>query len=263
MLRGTSVVLFCSALVVSVAAVTLSATADAKQKPGAGKTKVVICHKGRVTIRVGLPAVKAHLRHGDTLGRCGAQAAAPHTARLAVVKNLINDNGGTKAPGDFTVTINGVTATGGNTFAGSSVAVVRTITTFGAYSVTESSVSGYAMKSAPGCSGTIAAGQDVVCVLTNDDVPATITVVKNVLNDHGGTKGPGDFTITIGGVTTTAGNTFAGSAAGVTKTLTSVGAYGVSEAAVAGYALQSASADCVGVIALGQSKTCTLTNNDV
>lgn len=35
-----------------------------------GKQKVVICHKGKKTITVGKPAAKAHLRHGDTLGRC-------------------------------------------------------------------------------------------------------------------------------------------------------------------------------------------------
>jgi hypothetical protein len=34
-----------------------------------GKTKVTLCHKGK-TITVGQPAAKAHLRHGDTAGRC-------------------------------------------------------------------------------------------------------------------------------------------------------------------------------------------------
>ena len=35
-----------------------------------GKTKVTLCHKGKKTITVGAPAVKAHLAHGDKLGRC-------------------------------------------------------------------------------------------------------------------------------------------------------------------------------------------------
>jgi hypothetical protein len=34
-----------------------------------GKNRVAICHKGK-TIRVALPAVKAHQRHGDTVGPC-------------------------------------------------------------------------------------------------------------------------------------------------------------------------------------------------
>jgi len=38
---------------------------------GAGQEKVTICHKGH-TIRVGKPAVKAHLKHGDHMGACTA-----------------------------------------------------------------------------------------------------------------------------------------------------------------------------------------------
>jgi hypothetical protein len=34
-----------------------------------GKTKVTLCHKGK-TLKVGAPAAKAHLRHGDKLGAC-------------------------------------------------------------------------------------------------------------------------------------------------------------------------------------------------
>jgi hypothetical protein len=34
-----------------------------------GKVKVRICHKGK-TITVAQPAVRAHLRHDDTLGPC-------------------------------------------------------------------------------------------------------------------------------------------------------------------------------------------------
>ena len=264
--RSNALRLFTGIALAALLVLSLGATAGAKPgpKPGKGQPKVTLCHKGHVTIRVGLPAVKAHLRHGDTLGPCGAHAPAPGTATLAVIKQVINSSGGTKTAADFTFTINGVSATGGNSFAGSAAGVVKTITTFGAYSVTESTVPGYALTSASaGCSGTIAAGQQKVCVLTNDDVPARLTVVKQVVNDHGGTKTAADFTITISGVTAVGGNTFAGSAAGVTKTLSSVGAYSVTEMAVAGYALQSASAGCSGTIALGESKTCVLTNNDI
>ncbi len=34
-----------------------------------GKHRVALCHKGH-TIRVAQPAVKAHVRHGDTIGAC-------------------------------------------------------------------------------------------------------------------------------------------------------------------------------------------------
>ena len=37
---------------------------------GAGRDKVVLCHKGKM-LTVGAPAQAAHLRHGDSLGACG------------------------------------------------------------------------------------------------------------------------------------------------------------------------------------------------
>jgi hypothetical protein len=74
---------FAVALLLSVAAL----AAPGKGKPGKGakasasqkqyspsgkqygRTKVTLCHKGHA-ITVGAPAVKAHLRHGDSLGPC-------------------------------------------------------------------------------------------------------------------------------------------------------------------------------------------------
>jgi hypothetical protein len=35
-----------------------------------GHHKVAVCHKGRRTLWLPQPAVRAHLRHGDTLGVC-------------------------------------------------------------------------------------------------------------------------------------------------------------------------------------------------
>jgi hypothetical protein len=42
-----------------------------------GQQKVALCHKGKVTITVGAPAQRTHLRHGDSLGGCegGPEAA--------------------------------------------------------------------------------------------------------------------------------------------------------------------------------------------
>ena len=144
-------------------------------KPGKGKGrhKVTLCHKGKVTITVGAPAVPAHLKHGDTLGPCAAAPApAPGTATLTVSKHVVNDSGGTKSAADFTLTINGVSAAGGNSFAGSEAGVTKTLSTVGAYSVTETAVPGYALSGVSAdCSGTIALGEHKTCTLMNNDVP--------------------------------------------------------------------------------------------
>lgn len=87
--RSALVVVLSAALFLSVAALGAMG-APGKGKPGKGKdktaataqyqygpsgkqygkTKVTLCHKSKKTITVGYPAVRAHLRHGDTLGRC-------------------------------------------------------------------------------------------------------------------------------------------------------------------------------------------------
>ena len=56
-----------------------------------------------------------------------------------------------------------------------------------------------------------------------------------------------------------AGNTWAG--ASTDRTLTAVGSYSVAENAHPGYDA-TFSADCTGTIALGETKTCTVTNDD-
>ncbi len=51
----------------------------AKNTPAAQsqyEKKVTVCHKGKVTIRVGRPALKAHLAHGDSQGTCAAARSA-------------------------------------------------------------------------------------------------------------------------------------------------------------------------------------------
>lgn len=45
---------------------------EAKKGKGKGKGKVTICHDGQ-TITVSKPALKGHLKHGDTMGACSGQ----------------------------------------------------------------------------------------------------------------------------------------------------------------------------------------------
>ncbi len=188
-----------------------------------------------------------------------------NAAHLIVIKNVINDNGGTKVAGDFSGTISGVTAVGGNTWTGTiSPGLDKTLATVGAYNVTENADAGYNTTYSTDCVGTIALGETKTCTVTNNDKPAHLIVIKHVINDNGGTKTASDFTMTIGGVTAVGGNSFAGAEnPGIDKTLSTVGAYTVTEGAVSGYTQTSASTDCSGTIALGETKTCTITNDDI
>ena len=183
---------------------------------------------------------------------------APTTATLTVVKQVINDNGGSAVPSDFTLHVTGNSPSPAS-FAGSAGTAVTLGS--GAYTVSEDATAGYTATYSADCTGTIAPGDSKTCTVTNDDnapTTATLTVVKQVINDNGGSAVPSDFTLHVTGNSPSPAS-FAGSA-GTAVTLGS-GAYTVSEDATAGYTA-TYSADCTGTIAPGDSKTCTVTNDD-
>ncbi|MDQ7814672.1 MAG: hypothetical protein RDU25_02640 [Patescibacteria group bacterium] len=192
---------------------------------------------------------------------------AATTGTLTVVKQVINDDGGTKAPEDFLMNVTG-TNVSMSSFAGSSTGVTVTLEA-GLYSVDESLDTGYAKTLSEGCTGTMAVGDSKLCTITNDDIDpeggwtattGTLVVIKTVVNDNGGTKSAADFTFSVSG-TNPSLSSFAGSAAGTSVTL-DAGSFSVSEAADADYAASYGS-DCSGSIAAGETKTCTVTNDDI
>src|SRR5439155_26490308 len=95
--------------------------------------------------------------------------------------------------------------------------------------------------------------------VTNDDQPAHLIVIKHVVNDNGGSATAADFTLDSGG-TNDSPEDFAGSESGTTVTL-DAGGYGVTETGPSGYT-RSDSSDCTGTIGNGETKTCTVTNDD-
>lgn len=98
------------------------------------------------------------------------------------------------------------------------------------------------------------------------ELTAHLVVIKHVINDEveGASAVAGDFTITVSGVTVVGGNTFPGAEApGTSLTLSSVGDYIVEETPVLPGYEASYSAGCSGTIALGETKTCTVTNTAV
>ncbi len=182
-------------------------------------------------------------------------------AHLKIVKVMKNDNGGNKAAGDFSGTITGVTAIGGNTWTGTaSPGVDKTLSSVGSYNIAENDPTplGYTVSYSPECSGTIVLGQTITCTITNDDVAPKLTVTKTVVNNDGGTKQVSDFALSVNGTSVTSG---------VAKEFAANVLLTASEVNLSGYAPSSWGGDCAanGTITLkpGDNKTCTITNDDI
>ncbi len=194
----------------------------------------------------------------DNFSFANTEVLAPTTGTLTVVKQVTNDNGSTAVPSDFTLHVTGNSPSPAS-FAGSAGTAVTLGS--GAYTVSEDAAPGYTATYSAECTGTIAPGESKTCTVTNDDdapTTGTLTVVKQVTNDNGSTAVPSDFTLHVTGNSPSPAS-FAGSA-GTAVTLGS-GAYTVSEDAAPGYTA-TYSAECTGTIAPGESKTCTVTNDD-
>jgi hypothetical protein len=170
---------------------------------------------------------------------------------LTLVKTVINDDGGTLSAGDFPVFLNGSPAAWG---------VAQTLLP-GVYLATELSM-GYTGNywggdCAPDGTVSLAAGENKTCTITNDDVAPTLTLLKTVVNDDGGTLAAADFPAFINGNPTPWG----------TAQVLAPGMYTVSEGSQPGYSPSAWGGDCApdGTVALatGESKTCTITNQDV
>ena len=107
-----------------------------------------------------------------------------------------------------------------------------------------------------GCpSGQVASGDSCIQNI------ATLTVIKHVINDNGGTLTAANFIMLVNG-TNVSNSTFAGSEAGVSVTLVP-GAYSVNELMPTSTYAKTIGEGCSGTISAGQAKTCTITNNDM
>jgi len=181
-------------------------------------------------------------------------------AKLIVIKHVINDNGGTATAANFTLDSGGSGDSPDN-FPGAEAPGTEVTLDAGSYNVTETGPSGYSASFSADCSGTIANGQTKTCTVTNDDQAAHLIVIKHVINNDGGTAVASDFTLDSGGTNDTPDD-FPGAESPGTDVTLDAGSYNVTESGPAGYGA-SFSADCSGTIANGQTKTCTVTNNDI
>jgi len=201
------------------------------------------------------------------------------TATLHVIKTVINDNAGTAVASAFNLHVK----LSGTDVAGSPAAGVTTPGTSytlsaGTYVVSEDTNTSYTQSFSGDCNSSgsvvLSAGDNKTCTITNNDMPplpgvfTTLHVIKHVVNDNGGTATASSFTLHV----RLAGTDVTGSpAAGVetpgTSYTLSTATYNVSENTNSSYT-QSFSGDCdasgnVTFTSSGQSKTCTVTNNDI
>jgi hypothetical protein len=196
-------------------------------------------------------------------------------AKLIVIKHVVNDNGGTATAGDFTMTVTGGSPSPGSFAGAESPGVEVTLTPNTAYDVTESSVSGYTNTGeSSGCHSTtgIAPGGTATCTITNNDQAATLKVIKHVINDNGGTATAANWSIHVqtgDPLAEVTGSPQAGAEAPGTSYSVAPGTYTVSETGgPSGYTFTGFSGDCADpsgtvTLALGETKTCTLTNDDI
>lgn len=190
--------------------------------------------------------------------------------RLTLVKTVTNDNGGTATPTSVTLS-----ATGPTTISGLSgtAGVTNAIVTAGTYTLSETALANYlagawacTAGTLTGASLVLANDQTATCTINNNDIGPVLTLVKTVTNDNGGSATTANFTLSAAGPVTISG--ISGSVT-VTAATVSAGIYALSETNLVGYAAGSWS--CTSgtlsgsnlTLALGQTATCTINNNDV
>jgi uncharacterized repeat protein (TIGR01451 family) len=120
------------------------------------------------TFGEGCSGTLAHF--GDTAS-CTITNTLKADPKLTVIKHVVNDNGGTRAAADFTLTVTGSSPSPGS-FPGSEAGTTVTLQP-GPYAVNEAAVSGYSTTKSAGCAGSlIHFGDTATCTVTNDDIAA-------------------------------------------------------------------------------------------
>jgi LPXTG-motif cell wall-anchored protein len=228
-----------------------SGTYTVTEQTQAGYSASVSCNNGSS----GTNSVSFNLGEEEAVTCTFTNTQQPVT--LIVIKHVVTDNGGTAVASNFTMTISGVTVVGTASFPGAESPGTTRQVYPGTYNVTETGPAGYSASYSADCSGSIALGETKTCTITNNDIAPTLKLVKTVINDNGGTLTPANFPVRIDGASVAWGVAFALSA----------GPHTASETTQTGYAASAWSGDCAAngtiTLALGQTKTCTITNNDI
>lgn len=180
---------------------------------------------------------------------------------LTLVKQLTLDDGGTATASAWTLTANGTSA---GFFGSGPVVGPNQVVADVTYTLSEDGPTGYE-GSAWQCNGgtqsdntiTLSLAQDVTCIITNDDIAPTLTLIKEVINDDGGMATASAFQAYINGNPVPWGQA---------QTL-NAGNHTASESGLVGYSAGDWGQDCSpdGSVSLlpGDNKTCTITNDDL
>jgi hypothetical protein len=171
--------------------------------------------------------------------------------------NIVNDNGGTNVVGDISLAVTGTNPS--PAMMSGSAGTQSVSIGAGPYTVS-AALRGYAMLASAGCAGTMESGERRTCVITANDVQPIVTVTTNVVNDHGGTASPADFSVIASGASPVP-SAFPGSSVGTTVAL-NAGPYVVDQAPPFGYS-QQFSANCAGTAEVGDARTCVITADDI
>lgn len=93
----------------------------------------------------------------------------PLPGTLHVIKRVINNNDGDKTASDFTINVTG-TNVSDSSFPGEEDPGTTITLDAGTYSVDENADADYTKSLSDDCSGTIVAGEDLTCTVTNNDI---------------------------------------------------------------------------------------------
>jgi uncharacterized repeat protein (TIGR01451 family) len=189
---------------------------------------------------------------------------------LTLVKTVTNDNGGTAATAAFTLSATGPTNISG---VSGNAAVTNASVQPGSYTLSETNIAGYTASAWACTAGTLAgstltltSGQNATCTINNNDVAPTLTLVKTITNDNGGTATTSSVTLNASGPSNISG---VSGAAAVTNAAVTAGTYNLTESALANYTpgpwscTAGTLTDSSLVLSVGQNATCTINNNDI
>jgi len=187
-----------------------------------------------------------------------------YAPELTLIKNVTNNHGGNATAADFLLS---ASANGNTIFTASGNSGIGFVMESGVeYTLSENNLPGY--EQTTGIWSCVGGGQftspnkiilspneKVTCSIENRDLGASLTVIKNVINNNGGTLVASNFTMNVSAVNPSQ-SIFAGNATGTTISI-DAGAFSVTEDSVAGYSQVSA-VGCTGTAVLGENYICTI-----